>query len=153
GTGSRYRQAESIERGSAHSPRRTELQANQGGARMSFRSILSLLAALGMVSGLTAEVPKPATDDVQDFVFFADGRPLLIRAHVRVGDKSYRAVWDEYVTKVFKFLDTDGDGVLSQKEIDRMPPMQFITGNGLFGGRRPGLRNDVLVAHKDGKVT
>lgn len=120
---------------------------------MSVRTILSLLFALGMAGLLAAETPKPVSDDVQDFVFFADGRPLLIRAHVRVGDRSYRAVWDDYVAKVFKYLDTDGDGVLSQKEIDRMPPMQFITGNGLFGGRRPGVRNEVLTPHKDGKAT
>lgn len=80
---------------------------------------------------------RPA-DDIQDFVFFAQSRPLLVRAHVRVDGKSYRAAWDEYVNNVLKFLDTDGDGVLNTKELERMPPVQFLTGSGLFGGRPPG---------------
>jgi len=92
-------------------------------------------------------------DDVQDFVFFTDGRPLLVRAHVRVDGQSYRAIWNDYVNRVFKFLDTDGDGVLSAKEIERIPPIQFLTGNGIFNARMIGGRVDRPAANKDGKIT
>jgi hypothetical protein len=64
---------------------------------------LAVIAAVALPA--LADQPKPATDDVQDFVIFAESRPLLVRAHVRVDGKSYRAVWDEYVDRVFKFLE------------------------------------------------
>ncbi len=97
---------------------------------------------------------KLDSDDIQDIVFFGDSRPLLVRAHVRVDGESYKAVWDEYVNKVMKFLDKDGDGVLSQKEIDRMPPLQFLTGSSLFPSPSPkGKSGNALDTDKDGKVT
>jgi Ca2+-binding EF-hand superfamily protein len=96
-----------------------------------------------------------AADDIQDFVYLTNDRPLLIRAHIRVDGKSYREIWNAYVDRVMKFLDTDGDGVLSKKELERMPPIQFLTGGNLFAGetvkgRRPA---DSITPNKEGKVT
>ena len=118
--------------------------------------VAAFLVLAGLAYGGDSPRVQPApADDVQDFVFFAQERPLLIRTHVRVDGKSYRAIWDDYVTKVFKFLDKDGDGVLSSAELDSMPPMQFLTGNGVFSGRmvKSPAGADRPTANEQGNVT
>jgi Ca2+-binding EF-hand superfamily protein len=128
---------------------------------MKFRFLLGLLAACGVALGALGDNPpaRPASatpqaaGDVQDFIFLAEGRPLLIRAHVTVDGKPYKAIWDEYVNRVMRFLDTDGDGVLSKKEIERMPPIQFLIGNALFGGPVNAKAGVEITPNKDGTVT
>jgi Ca2+-binding EF-hand superfamily protein len=115
----------------------------------------AVLVFAGLAYGDSPRGNQAVAEDVQDFVFLADSRPLLIRAHVRVDGQSYRSVWDAYVNRVFKFLDLDGDGVLSDKEIERMPPIQFLTGNGLYGRRMFGAGGKIErpTPNKDGRVT
>ncbi|MFL5338758.1 MAG: hypothetical protein ACJ8F7_01210 [Gemmataceae bacterium] len=120
--------------------------------------IYAAVASLAIVAAALAQDARPncqrpdGKDDVQDFIFLTESRPLLVRTHVRVDGKPYKAVWDEYVARVFKFLDTDGDGVLSQKEVDRMPPLQFLTGG--FGPRGPQVgKGSGLTTGKDGTVS
>jgi Ca2+-binding EF-hand superfamily protein len=105
----------------------------------------------------TDDRAKPqAADDAQDFVLLAEGRPLFIRAHVRVDGKPFRAAWDNYVDRVFKFLDLNGDGVLDKNEIDRMPPTQLLiggSGNGYANVGPPGASPYRPAANADGNVT
>jgi Ca2+-binding EF-hand superfamily protein len=89
---------------------------------------------------------------VQDFVVLTDQRPVLVRAHVSIDGKPFRAVWEEFVAAVFKSLDRDNDGVLSKDEAICTPPAQVLFGSGFFTGvSYPTM--EALDANKDGKVT
>jgi Ca2+-binding EF-hand superfamily protein len=75
----------------------------------------------------SADLPesKEAGGDVQELVFFADSRPVLIRLRVRVDGQPFprarQQAWTDYVTHVFRHLDRDGDGFLSEAEAARLP--------------------------------
>jgi Ca2+-binding EF-hand superfamily protein len=119
-------------------------------------------AAAGLAFGGRAadEAAPPAGPDVQDIVFFADTRPVLIRLHVRIDGKPFREVFraavDEYVKRLFRHLDRNGDGVLSEDEARRCPPpVMSLPG---AAGDQAGAANvafnfRALDADGDGKVT
>jgi len=92
-------------------------------------------------------------DDVQDFVFLAEARPLLVRLHVRVDGKPLPDAWDALMKHVFSFLDVNSDGVLSQQEAERAP--RLGSGRGGLGsfleGGSPTMKE--LDTDKDGKVS
>jgi Ca2+-binding EF-hand superfamily protein len=91
---------------------------------------------------------------------------VLLRLHVQIDGKPYGEVWDDFLAKLFKYLDRDGDGVLSKDEAERAPHAQHLTrmlrGETLYdydlifnGDRRGNVRAKMadLDANKDGKVT
>jgi Ca2+-binding EF-hand superfamily protein len=92
-----------------------------------------LALAYGQEQSKTDEAPAGRAPDVQDMIFLSDSRPLLIRMHIRIDGKPFRVAWDEFMSALFQYLDADGDGVLSQVEIDRAPPplllLQLVRGN------------------------
>jgi Ca2+-binding EF-hand superfamily protein len=72
-------------------------------------------------------VDPSAAADVQDVVFFSESRPILFRLHLQVDGKPYVARWEEYLGKLFAYLDRDGDGVLDKDEAARAPmPQQLL---------------------------
>ncbi|MBI1916044.1 MAG: EF-hand domain-containing protein [Planctomycetes bacterium] len=115
-----------------------------------------VVLALFSTTAPAAEKQKAASD-VQDLVFLADGRPLLIRLHIRVDGKPYLAAWEEFVNYVFDQYDTNKDGVLDKDEAARVPPIQSLIGN--IGGNiyfNPGgfaVGAGGMDANRDGKVT
>src|SRR5262245_46216287 len=114
------------------------------------------LLALVLISGTAPAAEKPkAASDLQDLVFLADGRPLLIRLHIRVDGKAHLAAWDEFVNYVFDQYDTNKDGVLDKDEAARVPPPQSLFGSSAIyafpGG--PVVGGGVMDANRDGKVT
>jgi Ca2+-binding EF-hand superfamily protein len=135
--------------------------------------IAALAAALAAVYASGADGPKgaaPAKDagaakadqDWQDLVYLGETRPLLIRLHVQVNGKSYQAAWDDFMKYMFKYLDTNGDGVLSKEEVERMPPPQVLFNNNAgfspravaVGGAAGGAPTLAAVdTDRDGKVT
>jgi Ca2+-binding EF-hand superfamily protein len=88
--------------------------------------------------------PPPLAKDVQDLVFLGETRPFLIRLHVRIDGKPFREVWDDYMHSLFQYLDRDGDGVLSQKELEPAPKpaflLQLLQGN--LMSMNPGMAMD-----------
>jgi Ca2+-binding EF-hand superfamily protein len=64
--------------------------------------------------------------DYLDFVFVASDRPVLVRLHMRQGDRPYSAAWDDYMKKFFDYFDKNGDGKLSKAEVERAPNTQFL---------------------------
>src|SRR5262249_21354496 len=126
--------------------------ADQGGAVVKKLLTLVALAASGFAGAADPAKPQAAADDAQDLILLAEGRPLLVRAHVRVDGKPFRAAWDNYVDRVFKFLDRNGDGVLDKAEVDCMPPTPLLIGGGpaIYGKGNPPTGGPEL---KDGKVT
>jgi Ca2+-binding EF-hand superfamily protein len=118
-------------------------------------ALIILFSACGFAR--TDDRAKPqAAEDYQDLVLLAEGRPLFVRAHVRVDGKPFRAAWENYVDRVFKFLDLNGDGVLDKNEVDRMPPTQLLIGGApnIYTAIGPsGTQPNRPVANADGKVT
>ena len=93
----------------------------------------------GRLLGLRREAGSPSGGDRvprSDVVHFAEKRPLLLRLHVTVEGRPLSALWDDHVTRVFKFLDRNGDGALDRGEVERMPSADALFG-GQFGAGRP----------------
>ena len=61
----------------------------------------------------------------------------------------WRRVWDDYVTKVFKYLDANGDGFLDRKEVQRMPSPKFCSAPAMAAA----LTMNELDTDGDGKVS
>jgi Ca2+-binding EF-hand superfamily protein len=118
---------------------------------------------------LADDKPPPAkyaapVGAVQDIVYFAETRPILIRLYVEVEGQPFDAAWDEYIDALFKYLDRDGDGVLSAAEVERAPSApqlaQILRGN-LFNqgnlavadGNAATLAKPDFGADDDGNVT
>jgi Ca2+-binding EF-hand superfamily protein len=141
---------------------------------VSKRSLLALTSAAAVVvvtwlvpAAEPAQVaPTAPADTIQDFVFLAESRPVLIRLHVQVDGQSLQAAWDASIDYLFKYLDVDGDGVLSKAEAERAPTVEQFTGGlvaafgqggqGGAGRGRPAAAGPTmqdLDADRDGKVT
>jgi Ca2+-binding EF-hand superfamily protein len=116
--------------------------------------ILALLIDLA-VSG---EPPKAVViaGDEQDLIFLDDSRPYRIRLHLQNDGRPAQQAWESYIDSLFAFLDANGDGFLSPRELAQAPnPTQFS--QQLLGGKvDPGPPPDfaeVDVQPTDGKVT
>jgi Ca2+-binding EF-hand superfamily protein len=101
------------------------------------RAAIVLLLGLTITANtvLFAEPPaslRPVPDDAQDLVLFLENRPYLIRLHLQISGRSFRGNWDESISHLFRFLDVDGNGVLSKKEASLAPSktqwVQLMTG-------------------------
>ncbi|HMC88415.1 MAG TPA: hypothetical protein VKI17_02660, partial [Gemmataceae bacterium] len=99
-------------------------------------------------------LPKgPVPGDSTDFVYLGESRPLLVRLHVQIDGKSMVAAWEDSIKEIFKYLDRNGDGVLSKEEAEKTPPAQVLLNpNALYGGISAPSMNQ-LDTNKDGKVT
>jgi Ca2+-binding EF-hand superfamily protein len=95
--------------------------------------LVVLLAVLPLVPS-PAAAPVPAErfsqQEIQHVVLFGESRPLLIRLRLRVNGKPLRAAWEDFLDRLFRYLDLDGNGVLNRAEIQRMPPIQALLGGG-----------------------
>jgi Ca2+-binding EF-hand superfamily protein len=101
--------------------------------------------------------PAPPPDGPQDLVFFASDRPVLLRVHVQIEGRPYQAAWNDYLKSLFRFLDVDGDGVLSKQEAERAPKPQTVLQQRQSGfiNNQGGLTATLaeLDTDKDGCVT
>jgi Ca2+-binding EF-hand superfamily protein len=94
------------------------------GQTRSFRAMIGL-AVFVTLSPAGAEERKQtdpgSAEDVQDVLFLHDSGPVLIRLHILLDGKPYPLRWNEYLTRWFRFLDSDADGFLDGKEAARAP--------------------------------
>jgi Ca2+-binding EF-hand superfamily protein len=118
---------------------------------------LALAGALACLGQAAAEGPKAAdraapARDAHDLVFLGDSRPVLVRLHVQVDGKPLQASYDAFIDHVFKYLDTNGDGVLSKEEAERLPPPQVLfSPNGIFNAPAlpPGTPRDGKMSREE----
>ncbi len=101
----------------------------------------------------SVEETSPAAGPSQDLIYFGETGPVLLRLHFSRDGKALPAIWDDFVGKVFKHLDANGNGVLDKIEAQRMPPpdVLFHGTGGPNGSPAPAFRE--LDANGDGKVT
>jgi Ca2+-binding EF-hand superfamily protein len=76
------------------------------------------LATAGRSGG---DPPKPADEAVRDVFLLLDRGPLHVRLKITIGGKSPQAVRRDYLARLFRALDTDGDGKLTRAEFERSP--------------------------------
>jgi hypothetical protein len=127
----------------------------------SYRFAPLLLLALSLSAGAAApHTPtKPFARqeaDQLDYLFLASDRPVLIRLHLRAGDKPYPAVWEAFMDKLFVWFDKDNDGSLSPAEVARLMPAQtlsFSLQGAIGAGGNQTAPFASLDTNKDGKVS
>jgi Ca2+-binding EF-hand superfamily protein len=85
-------------------------------------ALIAATCLLGLWTAVRSEpMPVAVPGDEHDIVLFDQERPFLVRLHLSAGGKAHRAGWDASLQALFHFLDTDGDGVLNEKELARAP--------------------------------
>lgn len=91
-------------------------------------ALVALAAVLLAVGGGAADnqpAPPPMpTDDseaVRDVFLMLDGGPLHMRLKITIGGKSPQAVRRDYLARLFRVLDVNGDGKLTRAELERSP--------------------------------
>jgi Ca2+-binding EF-hand superfamily protein len=121
-----------------------------------------LAPAFDLTPAAHQAAPALPANDVQDFVFLGEARPVFIRLHVSVDGRPVQAGWDEFMKYLFTYLDVNGDGVLSKEEAERAPTVEQLingipnSGFGAFGGGGGGPARPTMAeldSNNDGKVT
>src|SRR4051812_42194224 len=83
-----------------------------------------------------ADEPRPrdpgAAPDVQDVIFLGKSRPVMLRLHLTVDGKPFSQGFDDYLRKLFRYADRDGNGYLDREEIKRLPPAAVMQ-NAILG--------------------
>jgi Ca2+-binding EF-hand superfamily protein len=82
-------------------------------------------------SGACADAPAGTADDVQDLFFLGAAQPVLVRFHIRIGERPLSAAWHDSVGKLHAYLDFDGDGTVRREEAERVewPRLARLFGN------------------------
>src|SRR5262245_57368327 len=123
-----------------------------------------LVALLGLAfATLAGETPREGrtkaevAEKGQDIIFLAPSRPVLIRLHVEVDGRSLReaarTATDEYLAALFRHLDRNGDGFLSEAEATHAPPpLLSLPGSG-SESVHVAFNFRALDADGDGKVS
>jgi Ca2+-binding EF-hand superfamily protein len=113
--------------------------------------VMGCAAADPPAAGPAAQ-PAPA---VQKLIFLGETGPVLIGLRVLVDgrplEEAHRAAWDDYVHRLFRHLDRNGDGVLDEREAARAPSPVMVGGPG--GPARFAFNFAVIDADGDGRVT
>jgi Ca2+-binding EF-hand superfamily protein len=87
-------------------------------------TLLTVVPAATTADGPARNADPGGADDVQDLLYFAEARPFVFRLHLTIDGQPHGAVWAKQILKVFKYLDRDGDGVLSKEEVAFAPAAQ-----------------------------
>jgi len=87
-----------------------------------------LSSAFSALAEPPASPPKPVPNDEQELVFLQSARPYRLRLHLQIQGESYQQQWNQIVEALFKYLDADGNGVLSPAELEHAPSPDQLRG-------------------------
>jgi Ca2+-binding EF-hand superfamily protein len=114
-----------------------------------FLIVVPLLLLGAVFSRGEGPAAAPQAADSFDLVYFAETQPVLLRLHITVDGQPLGNRWQECITRVFNYLDTNGDGFLDRSEIQRVPPPGALFGVG--SSEQPTMKE--LDTNGDGKVS
>ncbi|MBN9121425.1 MAG: EF-hand domain-containing protein [Planctomycetes bacterium] len=97
------------------------VRALAGAAIVAAAVALAGSRAGGDPPGAAPAGPADDPEAVRDVFLLLDRGPLHLRLRITIGGKSPQAVRREYLARLFKALDTDGDGKLTRAEFERSP--------------------------------
>lgn len=123
------------------------------------RVLLALLAIFSiflMIESSMKAAGGTRADDGQKVVYLGEKGPILLELHLRVDGRSFRVAYREFMKKLFEYLDTDKDGVLSKREAARAPGSAVLgasTGFIGLGSGRTTAGSDSMDGDGDGKVS
>jgi len=121
--------------------------------------LLGCSAALAVAPPVKAPANMKPTraDDQLDFLYLASDRPVLLRLHVRLGQKPYSDAWNAYMDKLFTWLDNDKNGFISKAEAKRMPPgyalNNMLSGSIGYYAQGQTIPFATIDKNKDGKLS
>jgi Ca2+-binding EF-hand superfamily protein len=81
---------------------------------------VTVAAALAVAAARSA-TPAPNPESVRDVFLLLDSGPLHLRLTITIAGQSPQAVRREYLARLFKALDTNGDGKLTKAEFEKSP--------------------------------
>jgi Ca2+-binding EF-hand superfamily protein len=117
---------------------------------------LYLLVLVGLTTcALTVSADTPPRSEPTppgngyDLIYFAEQQPVLVRVHISVDGKPLTALWEDCISRVFTYLDSNKDGFLDKDEVQRVPPPAALFGVG--ANETPTLFE--LDSNGDGKVS
>jgi Ca2+-binding EF-hand superfamily protein len=99
----------------------------------------------------------PASEE-QDILFLGDNKPMRVRLHVRVDGEPLERAWNDYMRRLFDYLDVNGDGVLTKDQAERIPSVSFLQSHlqgaiVFFSNNSTAPWSELDVNPADGKVT
>jgi Ca2+-binding EF-hand superfamily protein len=94
-------------------------------------------------------------DDACEFLFLGPERPVFLRVHLRVDERSFRAGWNDFCQRMFRAIDRNGDGLLAEAEWSGLPDLELLV-DGNLNGMPVGIdvaRQEIDLAPADGLIT
>src|SRR5262245_26098671 len=92
--------------------------------------LLLALPVVGLERFAEAQDKGKPPASCQDLVFLGNPSPLLIRLHVELDGQPLDRRWDECLDRIFRRLDTKGNGFLNAEEMKAVPPPEFFFSGG-----------------------
>jgi Ca2+-binding EF-hand superfamily protein len=118
------------------------------------RTTLALCGLTLAALAASPKPPRPVAGDEQDLLVLHAARPWRIRLHLHVEGRTFRAGWDAAAGHLFRYLDVNGDGMLSAAEAARAPSAvqwrQLLSGEALL---EPDASPEFKDLQEGGKAT
>lgn len=94
--------------------------------RLTFYCVL--LGSCGWIFAETAPAVCLTDDEseVQDLIYLGPSAPIFVRLRIRINGTGLRIQREDYAAQLLDKLDTSGDGVLTEAEIDSIPPIGHL---------------------------
>ena len=126
----------------------------------------AMIATLTLAAGSPADEPLPdlpdyvfavlPEDENLDVLYFGEAGPTFLRFRARINGQGYRSSWDGFLARLYKFADSDDDGILTEAEAKRPGWAQLLASpNGGIFGEANTARGDgrTVLEPKGGKVS
>jgi Ca2+-binding EF-hand superfamily protein len=84
-------------------------------------TLVGFTVVIAFVAVARPSDPVPDPESVRDVFLLLDRGPVHLRLTITIAGKSPQAVRRDYLARLFKALDTDGDGKLTKAEFEKSP--------------------------------